>query len=82
MYYFKKEQVTVPSDLSLIKMDQDPFYRYKMEELRVSYEKKYTILTNVCNVASNLRIRPEYILEHFALALNAKYEQMVFKKRT
>ena len=75
MYYSKREKVTVPCDLKLIKMDPDPFYRYKMERILVSYNKKDTLLTNLLNVAKDLRIRPEYILEHFRLKLKAKYEQ-------
>ncbi len=58
MYYSKREKVTVPSDLSLINMDPDPFYRYKMEPILVSYSKKDTTLTNLYILAKDLKIRP------------------------
>jgi len=66
MISFEEELITIPSDLSLINLDKDPFYRYKMPGLKLNYEKKFTLLINIEKVAKSLKTSPEYFCEYLS----------------
>jgi translation initiation factor 2 beta subunit (eIF-2beta)/eIF-5 len=50
----------------------DPFYRYKMHQLIVEMAKGKTFLTNINEIASELKIDPVYIIRYLGSSLGTQ----------
>lgn len=68
------------SKLNVIRDQDDPFYRYKMEPLCVIQENLHTAIVNFNTVCGEIDRVAKFMKKHFAASFKYKADMLITKK--